>query len=253
MFRKNAAAREDWTFDKVIKNAHVQRELLGYAYFMLSPGGYLLYSTCSFSSEENQDQLLAFLKEHEDMEIVSVPDSPLYFHPKALPESIYLLPHHFPGEGQFIALLRKKGTRQIHKEKVHNAPSALKELINEYGLENADVIGKDDLYALNQPLRVQGLSLLRYGVRLEEEHKPAFALARYQGKAKAIPLTQGQGRAYLKGETFALEGSNGFHIVSYEGLPLGYVKIVSNQAKNHYPKGYRRDYGADLFRLIQRD
>ncbi len=249
MFRKNEAAKEDWSQGKVEKNAAIQAELLGYAYEMLSPGGYLIYSTCSFSKEENQDQILSFLRQHEDMEIVPLKDDPSFFHPSSLKEAILLLPTRGDYEGQFIALLHKKGEPTDKKLKVNTCPSSFLRLAKEYGIEDFSYLDKGRLYCLNRPLPISSLSLLRYGICVEEEGKPSFALARYLGKAKTIELNEKEALAYLHGDLIPLQGENGFHPVSYQLFPLGQVKIVNGQGKNHYPKGYRHQYQLPLFRL----
>lgn len=95
-----------------------------------------------------------------------------------------------------------------------------------------------------EPLFTEGLSLLRYGVRVCEDKDiliPDHALASSCNGA-AIELPKEKALAYLRGETFPLSAEDGFRVVAYQGIPLGFVKMVRGVAKNHYPKGLRRCY-----------
>ena len=117
MFRKNELAKEDWSYEKVLKQAAIQKRLLESAYALLSPGGSLMYSTCSFSKEENEDVILPFLSAHPDMKAAAVPDSPGFYHHPALPEGVHLYPHRYRGEGQFFCLLQKDGILSAHEKR----------------------------------------------------------------------------------------------------------------------------------------
>ena len=91
---------------------------------------------------------------------------------------------------------------------------------------------------------VEGLfgELVSERVKGSLDFLPDIALARALGKGHDIPLGKEKALAYLAGETFPLDGDDGFRVVSYCGIPLGFVKLTKGVAKNHYPKGLRRDY-----------
>ena len=78
MFRKDEQAREEWSPDNVKLCASRQAEILDNAAAMLKPGGYLVYSTCTFSREENEESILGFLNRHEDFEAAEV-ENPVGF------------------------------------------------------------------------------------------------------------------------------------------------------------------------------
>lgn len=245
MFRKDRRLSDDWTYEKVLKTQSIQKSLLESAAKMLVSGGRIMYSTCSFSYEEDEEIILSFLKRHEDFEAVFLPDDPSFYHHPDLPQGIHLFPHRYAGEGQFLCLLRHKGDKVAHKqEKIHQLPKSLQKLSFEYGLEGYDYLShQDSAYVLPEAMKTPKLSLLRYGVRIGEEKtpfQPDHALASF---AKAsIPIEKENALRYLAGETFPLQGEDGYAVVSYLGIPLGYVKLVKGTAKNHYPKGLRRRY-----------
>lgn len=127
MFRKNQEAVNEWSNENVLLCADRQREILNNASKMLLPGGRMVYSTCTFSPEENEQTIAAFLREHEDFEVLEIEQS--YFDDareewmlqpadgieyeklrEAISKTKRLWPHKLNGEGHYVALLRKKGT-----------------------------------------------------------------------------------------------------------------------------------------------
>lgn len=149
MFRKSPAIMRNWEQYGVDYYNKLQKEILPFAVKMLKPGGYLLYSTCTFSSEENEGTITWLCKQYEEMEVVpAIPDSVAedayvaldfedqerliqmkqrenvsyqgfsFGHPEwadgqeYLRQCIRLWPHHLEGEGHFVALLKKKGQAQ---------------------------------------------------------------------------------------------------------------------------------------------
>lgn len=124
MFRKNEEAVREWSRENVLLCAKRQQEVLANAAKMLLPGGKLVYSTCTFSPEENEQTIAAFLREHEEFEVMEIPQDcfaaaraewllPEDAENKTLKAAIVktrrLWPHKLHGEGHYVALLRKKG------------------------------------------------------------------------------------------------------------------------------------------------
>lgn len=116
MFRKDKDSIKEWSPENVAICSARQRRILNDLYPALSPGGYLIYSTCTYSPEENTQSVTLFLEEHPDMEL----------YPLVLPREYGMLPvkiagvenaayqcfpHHCRGEGFFICRLRKKGEK----------------------------------------------------------------------------------------------------------------------------------------------
>ena len=248
MFRKNELAKEDWDENKVSSCASIQKELLENAYALLKPGGKLVYSTCSFSKEENEDNVIDFLNKHPDMELISLPEDNLFYRPSILKETVYLLPSLFEGEGQFIALLQKKGEASSLLSKKRNEKEEkgeIKNLASSFGLDYPIVLLKDSYYSLPFELPLPKEGVLRAGIKIAEKEKtlvPDHSLAHYLDSSTSIPLSIKEAKSYLHGESFPLAGKEGFVLVSYQGVNLGFVKIVKGVAKNHYPKGLRFDY-----------
>ena len=128
MFRKNPDAVSEWSPEAVSFCAQRQDEILACAAGMLVPGGTIVYSTCTFSPEENEGTLTRFLNTHPDFCIAAPPFSDVQrsafgfssgrpdLYPSAPEEirhAIRIYPHRAKGEGHFIAVLKKSGERSV--------------------------------------------------------------------------------------------------------------------------------------------
>lgn len=272
MFRRDEDMVKDWNEKGPEYYVPIQRQILSQAAAMLRPGGYMLYSTCTFSVEEDEGNVAYVLEEFPQMQLCcldldKVPGACGGF---GLPGCMRLFPHRLKGEGHFLALMRKKGgddggkeilppmdpgtarkrVRAVEKEKELDA------FLRQSGAEwdyGRIVIHQDNVYYLpeglawNLPLR-----FLRTGLFLGELKKgrfePSQALAMSM-KAGQFPNTVsfpgGDSRVlrYLKGETISLEGDEGpvkgWCLAAMEGFPLGWAKGTGMSLKNKYYPGWR--------------
>ena len=272
MFRRDEDMVKDWNEKGPEYYVPIQRQILSQAAAMLRPGGYMLYSTCTFSVEEDEENVAYVLEEFPQMQLCcldldKVPGACGGF---GLSGCMRLFPHRLKGEGHFLALMRKKGgddggkeilppmdsgtarkrVRAVEKEKELDA--FLRQSGAEWDYERI-VIHQDNAYYLpeglawNLPLR-----FLRTGLFLGELKKgrfePSQALAMSM-KAGQFPNTvsfpAGDSRVlrYLKGETISLEGDEGpvkgWCLAAMEGFPLGWAKGTGMSLKNKYYPGWR--------------
>jgi NOL1/NOP2/sun family putative RNA methylase len=107
MFRKNPDAMEEWSKEQVLVCAKRQREILENAAAMLLPGGTMVYSTCTFSKEENEDNIDWFLEQHPEFSVKEV-DAP-WFEKNERQGTFRLWPQKLCGEGHFVAVMKKAG------------------------------------------------------------------------------------------------------------------------------------------------
>jgi NOL1/NOP2/sun family putative RNA methylase len=121
LFRRNPAAATQWRPGHVRGNAERQRALLADAAALVRPGGVLVYSTCTFAPEENEQQVAGFLTAHPDWELLEIPAHDGFtpgrpdWSPGAPPQlarTVRLWPHRLRGEGHFIAKLAHPGERE---------------------------------------------------------------------------------------------------------------------------------------------
>ena len=260
MFRKEDAAVTDWSEATVRMCAERQSEILHSAVQMLKPGGRLVYSTCTFSPEENEGVISAFLRSHTDFFVEEVdapwfdPGRPAWVEDPApgLEHTFRLWPHKLRGEGHFAAVLRREGDgaeAAIPAEKTAPLPRAVTDFLAEHHIPlsgNGISFGSTWFLTPRELPELRGLRVLRAGLELGEVRKerfvPAHALALWlQDFPAAVDLPSGsaEAAAYLRGETLHSD-LRGWDLVRVDGCSLGWAKGADGVLKNHYPKGLRR-------------
>ena len=252
MFRKNGEAQTEWSVEHVRSCAERQLHILDSAKKALKPGGVMVYSTCTFSREENEGVITRFLDENPDFELE---DSGVSFGRPALEYARRIFPMD-GGEGHFAARLRKKG------ESVKSALPEIKTktdsdildfydslFVNRPFGENITVV-KDKIIILPknyQPIDV--VPVLRAGVilgeivkRRIEPHHSAFAAAKESDCVNAVDFDADSAeiKAYLHGEEITVPADiKGYSAVCVSGMTTGFGKASNGRLKNKYPKGLR--------------
>lgn len=249
MFRKEEAAVTDWSQQTVEMCAARQAEILDNAARLLKPGGRLVYSTCTFAPEENEQTVAAFLDRHPEFAPERV-DAP-WFTPGE--QGTYRMwPHKLLGEGHFGAVLRKLDGEEgdIPEEKGTAMPKAWQSFAKETGVNLPEGIFLgfgDRLYLVPQGCpELKGLRVLRPGLELGELKKdrlePAHALALWAKPLERtldLPSEGPEIGQYLHGEVLPCT-EKGWCLVTVDGYSIGWGKGDGRQLKNHYPKGLRR-------------
>ena len=266
MFRKNDEAITNWSEDNVKMCALRQAEILDEADKMLKPGGRMVYSTCTFSKEENEDNIEAFIERHKEYKVEKVTYYPGLSKGLApIDDAIRLFPHKFKGEGHFVAVLKKIGEEGIENK-------ALKPIkgINEKDLKayrefedkylSVKLSGEffrmgDTLYLAPEYMPdLKKLYVLRSGLilgeikkdRFEPDHAFAMYLLPSMMKEEYVTVIKEDSDVaikYLHGETIEDEKSaKGYHLITIDGISAGWGKSDGRIIKNHYPKGLRIRY-----------
>ncbi len=277
MFRKEPESVKEWSAENVALCAKRQQEILCHAAEMLKPGGILVYSTCTFAPEENEQNICWFLRSNpeftlEEAEIGEVGE---------LAKTYRLWPHKMRGEGHFLARMRKAGTaenagvdcreKSVKKRKdkrrdtnnkdmarLEDAVSGFRKFqeetlrINlEEKLAGRYVLFSEQLYRLPEETPdLAGFKVVRAGLHLgtckKNRFEPSHALALYLRPEEAkqrVSLAEGEPLKYLHGETVSCgSGQKGWTLVCVDGLSLGWGKAQRQIVKNHYPKGLRICY-----------
>ncbi|MDD3027016.1 MAG: RsmB/NOP family class I SAM-dependent RNA methyltransferase [Erysipelotrichaceae bacterium] len=256
MFRKTDKAIETWSPEKVAECAAIQRKLLDSAFELLKPDGLLVYSTCTYSLEENEDQV-RYMLENYPMELVPVKLHPGMTSGIFLEGTVRMYPHKYQGEGQFIAILKKIEGKKTKAEPLKdNVAKAQRELVSQFYKENLNIPTPKQLFNSNghiyaiQPnfVRLSNFKILRNGLHLGECKKnrfePSHSLARTLTKDQVrrfvdFPVDSKEFTDYLAGLTLPAVGNRGYGVIFGDGYPLSFYK-ESDMIKNLYPKGLRR-------------
>ena len=249
MFRKEEAAVTDWSQALVEMCADRQSHILDAGAALVRPGGRLVYSTCTFSPEENEQAIAAFLQRHPEFEPEDI--CAPWFTPAGTGQ-FRLWPHKLLGEGHFAAVLRKKGDAAAAGEVCggQKLPKEWLAFAKDLALSLPDgkaILFGSTLYWAPEALPdLKGLKVLRPGLELGEIKKdrfqPAHALALWLHGCKTVlslPADSPEIQKYLHGE--ALPSSlRGWCLVQVDGYSIGWGKGDGTWLKNHYPKGLRR-------------
>ena len=240
MLRKEAAAAENWSLSNVEMCAARQKKILESAAKLVTPGGMLVYSTCTFSEEEDERNVEWFVREFPQFELLSQ-------------RKIY--PHREKGEGHFAALFRRCDGEKVRfkawkpfadKKSVASWKEFEREFLKKPLCGEFLTFGKNICLVPAELFSLDGLRVLRAGLLLGENagkrFEPAHALAMGADRnnlTKIADLDDEQILRYLHGEELPPRDLQGWCVAAYHGYPIGLAKNAG-ALKNHYPKGLRR-------------
>lgn len=256
MMRKNSIAIEQWSINLIQKMSSIQKELIDYAYKMLKPNGILIYSTCTYAKEEDEEIIEYITSKYNNIKIFEM-------------NKIY--PQDNIGEGQFYCILQKNDSidkvnhesnnnNYINKFEPYNinqidkkSLNTIKETIDIKFLNNPNINiikFKNSIYLINNHIPINlfiNLRIIRFGIefllikdnRIEISH--SFTHSKYYDSfINKYELDYDNCNKYLKGDSIKIEENiNCNAIICYKNNPLGLAKINNKTIKNHYPKGLR--------------
>ena len=257
MFRKQPDAMDYWSLDYPAQCAALQREILEDAVKMLANGGELVYSTCTWAPEENEE-IVAWILNEFPLELVDLPKINGMTPGIDYPETARMYPHRFKGEGQFVAKFRFVGEHKLPKLKSarSNLTADQRSLWQTFQNEHLKVEIKGDLQTFGDQLYLLPLGLpdlskikiarngLHLGTFKKKRFEPSFALglALQPSEVKnKLELSQQDFEVYVGGETLQIKESlpNGWYQLLIHGNGLGFAKLANQTLKNYFPKGLR--------------
>lgn len=271
MFRKNQTARSQWSPEYVQSCALRQQDILTYAASLVKPGGSLVYSTCTFSPEENEMVIGNFLDRFRNFILHPFPKQPGFtpgvpwwapqYHHLPLDKTIRIWPHHSVGEGHFIAHLKRidQDDYDPPASPYHCLPippqlalhfeDFLDQTLTAIDLTHGLCLCGSYLYQLPSSLnQIANINWIHPGWwlgvfkkdRFEPSHALALGLTVSQAqKIHAFTSDDPDVIAYLRGESLPSSGDDGWTLVTIDGFPLGWGKRIRNLLKNAYPHGLR--------------
>ena len=272
MFRKDEVAVSEWSPENVEVCWKRQRDILTDIWPTLRPGGLLIYSTCTFNTQEDEENVRWMMDElGAELLPISIDDS-WGITPSLLPDvphAYRFLPGRTRGEGFFLAVVRKgegasvadaprggKGKKKDKKGKqpAIAVPTECKQWLADSSSYTYKVIGTEvmalpsDMEPLYAVLSEQ-LHLIKAGITLAElkgsDALPAHDLAMSTALRAEVfahcELAYDEALRYLRREaiTLPVDTPRGFVLVTYRNAPLGFVKNLGNRANNLYPNEWR--------------
>lgn len=231
MFRKDEGAIRDWSLENVETCWRRQRDILSDIWPSLKPGGLLIYSTCTFNRFEDEDNV-AWIASHLGAEILA---------------DRHFLPGRDRGEGFYIAALRKESDPSFAIETEERLQTAFTgEAVVRVTTKDTVTLYPEAHAVLMQRMQ-KSLHCLVCGVVEKEKgvkdwvpsHQYAMSLAYEHGTYPEYELTREEAIAYLRREALRIDAPKGYVLVTYQGVPLGFVKSVGGRANNLYPQEWR--------------
>ncbi len=274
MFRKSDEALSEWSEENVLACARRQREILENAAPLVADNGYLLYSTCTYSVEENEAVVDDFLLKHPDYELCetapalkAVTADGIAFEgaiSKRLCLARRFYPHKARGEGQFCALMRRQGggeartlfkdsAKKLSKDETLAVEKFFSTSLTEAPKGRLVKIG-ENIVLVSHAYPIPERSVFSAGVLVGEvskgmlfpSHQFFTAYAKLFKNTEDLKRNDPRVAKYLHGEEIDTALPSGFCSVMYEGAPLGGGKVSGGRMKNHYPKGLRRSGASQL-------
>ena len=249
MFRKEEAAVTDWSPETVEMCARRQAEILNSAAKLVRPGGRLVYSTCTFAPQEDEEAVAAFLERHPDF-VPETVDAPWFAPTENGGHRMW--PHKLLGEGHFAAVLRRmEGAQQaLPIPGGEKLPKQWQEFARELDIRlprgKAVCFGDNLFWAPEEMPAIRALKVLRPGLELgtvkKDRFEPAHALALWLHDCAcccSYGADSSEIRTYLHGDVLPSD-KRGWCLVKADNFSLGWAKGDGKQLKNHYPKGLRK-------------
>ncbi len=257
MFRKNPEAVGEWSREHVLSCAERQLSILNSAAMAVRDGGILVYSTCTFSYEENEGVVSRFLSEHPEFEMCDISEP--FGRKTQLPCAVRITPIE-GGEGHFAAKLRRRGealrgsffisgkAQSVKDSRMTIAKKELSDIFKDIPEGRYEIAG-DKLYIMPEEIpELGGLNVIRAGVLAGEFRKNRFEPAHSlfmssppDSFRRVLDLCDADSRVYdfLHGMETDCETENGYTAVLYSGIVMGFGKCSDHRLKNKYPKGLR--------------
>ena len=262
MFRKEPQAVEEWSVNHTLSCAVRQKNILDDAYKMLKCGGYIMYSTCTFSYDENES-VVQYMIDKYNMQLCHIDGLDMLSDGigDGMQDCRRIFPHKNKGEGHFMALLRRteeSNPAKVHQKKKEKRKDTQLDLaINLYRefeksalntkLDGEFVLFGDNLYLMPEYINLDKLRVLRCGLHLgiikRNRFEPSHALSHalpadmYINRIE-FSLNSDEIKRYMHGETLS-NNTNGWCIITADSYSIGWGKGSNGIVKNHYPKALR--------------
>ena len=257
MFRKEPKALTEWSLNNVEMCVERQREILANAWNALRPGGTLIYSTCTYNTKENEENVRWLITEFgAEYRTLKVSDN---WNIVVTEYGYRFMPHHTIGEGLFLSVVVKPATERVSTPNIKlpkRMPVRRDEILRwlSHSEDFESVVYENSVYALPRKhlaliLYIKAnLNVMSMGVNtaiikghdLIPQQQLALSTSINMDAFAKVDINEQTAIAYLKTEAIQLyDAPRGFILLTYHSIPLGWVKNVGNRCNNLYPTAWR--------------
>ncbi|WP_420385539.1 methyltransferase RsmF C-terminal domain-like protein [Roseivirga sp.] len=263
LFRRDPEAMKEWSPEAMKLCATRQQRILADIWPSLKPGGVLIYSTCTYNSLENEENI-QWLNEQLDAKGISLELENSWGFSKTQTSGIdgfHAYPHKVKGEGFFITAVTKTEGRakKLRKSKkpINFAPRQEIENISPW-LKNPEFFDfikhndlfiampehwKDVIHEINSNLYIvaEGIEMGRLkGKKLIPHEALAFSTELNHSQVSTFELELDEALNYLRKESFDFDSmENGWNLITHKGLGLGWANRIQQRVNNYYPTNWR--------------
>lgn len=255
MFRKSDISINEWSEKNIETCVSRQKEILDNASSMVKKDGYILYSTCTYELDENENMIKWFTENYNYVVVALNSSLNNYSVPGiGIPEARRFYPHISPGEGQFVCLLKnnndvvERNCFVSHKKPTNSEMKIINEFLKHIDLDL-------DVYIINNKVysskcdKLNNLNIVSSGVQIGEvkhnyfipNHNVFTAYGKYFKNKVNLNLDDNRVMKYLHGEEIQYDCENGYGVLMVDRYPIGGFKASNGNLKNHYPKGLRNN------------
>jgi hypothetical protein len=255
LFRKQKHSLEKWSEKNVRFCAKRQKTILKDAIGLVRPRGYIIYSTCTFASEENENHVEFLLT--RDFSPVPLPESlpvspAISYNPKVCSCSRRIFPHREGGSGAFVSVVQKddapapsaqwkyfRGQSHSLSLKKERFPYIHMEGTAGYFYEKNGII---NYFSHERIPEFLGQNSYQIGAPVIFKHRPhecLFGSIQLPSKDVIIEVGEEEAGAYIRGEELRINRTDGYYIIAFKGMLMGHVKISSGRAVNKLPEALR--------------
>jgi 16S rRNA C967 or C1407 C5-methylase (RsmB/RsmF family)/NOL1/NOP2/fmu family ribosome biogenesis protein len=262
LFRKDTDARNEWSPENANLCSLRQRRILEDVWPALKEDGYLIYCTCTYNAEENENNLKRFAEEHgavpielsldESWGVAAVGSGGI--------KGYQCYPHQVKGEGFFLSVLQKKehqvSVRLRSTKNIFSKPVKLTSEYTQWLTDPSQVFlqFRDYLLAFPEILKheiefvASQLKIVSAGTtvgtikhaKLIPDHSLAMSVYLAKNEFSIIQVSKEDALTFLRRDNFWRDGlAKGFSIIEFEGTPLGFVNVLDNRMNNLYPAEWR--------------
>lgn len=263
MFKKNTHAIDEWSEEHVAACKIRQLFILNSAYDALKQDGIMVYSTCTYATEENEQVIYEFLQQHPDMELI---DCGVEFGREgiAYKDLLKYVRRIFPmdkGEGHFIAKMKRNSENtpvKLTYTKPYKVPPFVSAFFKDQLVKVPSYVKLQDQYVYIKKMpfiELKNIRVLRQGIlcgevrkeRMEPHHH--FYVSAYLKPFfhHVTELNEEEVHIFYSGNVVPIAHIKGYTALSYHGHVLGFGKGDQKVVKNKLPKGLRCTLPKDLF------
>lgn len=260
LFRKEPDAMQQWSEENASICVSRQQRIIADVLPALKQDGYIIYSTCTYNPEENEQQL-AWMLQKFDLQVVQIKTEDSWGVVKDKNDGLHCMPHKVKGEGFFIAAIQKKSAEknlvQHYKSKLNIIANKERKSIDTL-LQNPEYFQwidyKDVLHFFPKHLiqdfnlLLQNLHIKMFGTMAAEmkqkdiipHHNLALSITLNKKAFEIVNLEQEVALQYLRKDTLEIiAAQHGWNLMQYKNTALGFIKVNEHRINNYYPTEWR--------------